>query len=345
MEYRTIANTDLEVSKICLGTMNMGQQNTEAEGHEQIEFAMAKGVNFIDTAEMYPVPPDPTLQGKTEEFIGSWFKKSGKRNDLILATKASFGPAISCRSNGDSYSRQSVIDAINGSLHRLGVDHIDLYQIHRPTRETNFFGPRGYTGDEKFDDGGIEETLDTLTGLVKEGKVRYVGVSNETPWGVSEYLRLAKEKDMARIVTIQNQYSLLNRTFEVGLSEFAIREGVELLAYSPLSKGVLSGKYLEGARPEGARFTLWDRDIDRYNPDHVQPVIKAYKALAEKYDMSLATMALGFVNSRKFLASNIIGARTIDQLEEDIASIDVHLSQELLKEIAQIYFAMPDPHA
>lgn len=345
MEYRTIANTDLKVSKICFGTMNIGQQNTEAEGHEQLDYSLSKDVNFIDTAEMYPVPPDPTLQGITETFIGNWFRKSERRNDVVLATKASYGPAISTRDNGFSFGKKSLEDALAGSLDRLGVDHIDLYQIHRPARETNFFGPRGYTGDENPDDGGIEETLETLGEFIKAGKVRYIGVSNETPWGVSEYLRLAREKNLPRIVTIQNQYSLLNRTYEVGLSEFAMREDVELLAYSPLSKGVLSGKYLDGVRPEGARFTLWDRDKERYNPEHVQPVIKAYKALAEKHGLSLATMSLAFVNSRKFLGANIIGARTMEQLQEDIDSIDVTLSDEILEEIAQLYFTMPDPHS
>lgn len=323
----------------------MGQQNTEAEAHEQLDYAVSQGVNFIDTAEMYPVPPDPKLQGTTETFVGNWFKKSGKRNELILATKASIGPAISCRANGDSFSRQSVLDAFDGSLTRLGVDHVDLYQIHRPARETNFFGPRGYTGEENPDDGGIEETLTTLTELVKAGKVRYIGVSNETPWGVAEYLRLAREKGLERIVTIQNQYSLLNRTFEVGLSEFAMREKVELLAYSPLSKGVLTGKYLGGARPEGTRFALWERDIDRYNPDHVQPALERYVALAKKHDLHPAEMALAFVNSRKFLAANIIGARTMDQLQMDIATIDPTLSAEILEAINDIYRTMPDPHA
>lgn len=345
MEYRTITNTDLKVSKICLGTMNMGQFNTEEESHEQLDCALSAGVNFIDTAEMYPVPPDPKLQGTTETYIGNWFKKTGKRNEVILASKASLGPAISCRDNGDSYSRQSVLDAIEGSLTRLGVDCIDLYQIHRPVRETNFFGPRGYTGDENPGDGGIEETLTILTELVKEGKIRYIGVSNETAWGVHEYLRLSKEKGLARIVTIQNQYSLLNRTFEVGLSEFAMREGVELLAYSPLSKGVLSGKYIGGVIPKGSRFDFALRDFDRYNPEHAQPAIEAYAKLAKENDMEPAELALAFVNSRKFLASNIIGAHTMEQLKMDINSIDIALSDQVLDEIQRLYTVMPDPCA
>jgi len=345
MEYRTISSTDLKVSKICLGTMNWGQFNTEAEAHEQMDYALEQGVNFLDTAEMYPVPPDPKLQGTTERYIGNWFKKTGRRSAVILATKASLGDAITSRSNGLNYSRQSVLDAIDGSLARLQVEYLDLYQIHRPARATNFFGPRGYTGFENPADGGIEETLETLTELVKVGKVRYVGVSNETPWGISEYLRLAREKGLARIVTTQNQYSLINRTYEIGLSEFAMREKVELLAYSPLSKGVLSGKYLGGVIPPDSRFAFSLRDADRYNPIQAQPAIAAYSDLAKENGMTPAEMALAFVNSRPFLAANIIGARTMAQLKEDINTINIKLDDEVMAKIAKIYALMPDPHA
>jgi aryl-alcohol dehydrogenase-like predicted oxidoreductase len=237
-----------------------------------------------------------------------------------------------------------VIGAIEGSLERLQVEHIDLYQIHRPARKANFHGPRGYTGYEDPDDGSIEETLETLTELVKEGKVRYIGVSNETPWGVAEYLRLSREKGLERIVTNQTQYSLLNRTFEIGLSEFAMREKVELLAYSPLSKGSLTGKYLGGVVPPDSRFAFSTRDMDRYNPEQAQPAIEAYVELAKRYGLDPAQMALAFVNSRPFLAANIIGARTAEQLETDIASIDLKLSDEVLEGIHDIYTRMPDPH-
>lgn len=347
MKYHTIKNTDLKVSKICLGTMNWGQFNTKEEAHEQLDYALAHEVNFIDTAEMYPVPPDPKLQGTTETWIGEWIEKRGKRDDFILASKVSGrGREMGTRQGPTKLSREQILTAIDGTLSRLKTDYLDLYQVHFPDRKANTFGIRGF---EEINDAEdvvtIEETLETLTELVKVGKVRYVGISNETPWGVYEYLRLHREKGLARIVTIQNQYSLLNRTFEIGLSEFALREGLELLAYSPLSKGVLSGKYLGGVIPEGSRFAYAKRDIERYNPEHAQPAIQAYAVLAKKYDLTLATMSLAFVNSRKFLAANIIGARTMEQLEENINSINVELPAELLAEIDHIYQTMPDPHA
>jgi len=347
MKYRTIARTDLNVSKICLGTMNWGTFNTEAEAHEQLDYALSHGVNFIDTAEMYPVPPDPKLQGTTETWIGNWIEKRGKRDDFYLASKVSGrGREMGTRPGPSKLSREQILTAIDGTLARLKTDYLDLYQVHFPDRATNCFGKRGFEMIEDVADVvSIEETLGTLDELVRVGKVRYIGVSNETPWGVSEYLRLAHEKGWARIITTQNQYSLLNRTYEVGLSEFALRAGVELLAYSPLSKSVLSGKYIGGVIPPDSRFAYSMRDFDRYNPEHAQPAIEAYCKLAKDNDMTPASLALAFVNSRPFLAANIIGAKTMQQLDEDISSIEIQLSEDILTAITQIYKTMPDPHA
>lgn len=325
--------------------MNIGTYNTEEEGHEQLDFALSEGVNFIDTAEMYPVPPTPELQGKTEAYIGNWIEKRGKRDDFILASKViGRGREMRTRMSPSKLSREQILAAVNGSLERLKTDYLDLYQVHFPDRATNIWGKRGFEAIEDAEDVvDIAETLETLDEIVKAGKVRYVGVSNETPWGVSRYLNLAEKNDWPRIATIQNQYSLLNRTFEVGLSEFSMREGVELLAYSPLNKSVLAGKYLGGVIPEGSRFAYSKRDFDRYNPEHAQPAIEKYKALAEANGMSLVELSLAFVNSRSFLASNIIGATTIEQLKEDIGSIDVTLSEDVMAAIAEIYLEHPDP--
>ena len=351
MKYHTIAGTDMKVSKICLGTMNMGQQNSEAEAHEQLDYALAHEVNFIDTAEMYPVPsePDKSTQGITETYIGNWITKRGKRDDFYLTSKVIGsgvgGRGVITRPGPFGPTAEQMVRAVDDSLMRLQTDYIDLYQIHFPSRPVNCFGQRGIEDiDDAEDVVSIAETVRGLDALVKAGKVRYVGVSNENAWGVHEYLRVAEEENLARIVTIQNQYSLLNRTFEIGLSEFALREGVELLAYSPLSTGVLSGKYLDGALPEGARHTLFERTRARYVTDSVNTAVHAYNELAKLHDLSLSQMALAFVNSRKFVASNIIGATTMEQLKENIGSIDIELSDEVRARIADIYREMPDPH-
>ena len=346
MKYTKLSHTDIEVSKLCLGTMNWGQQNTEEEAHVQLDMAMEAGINFIDTAEMYPIPPTKEKQGNTEKILGSWLKKRGKRNDLIITSKVSSrnqAALMGTRNASQGLSEKNIQEAIDGSLSRLGVDYIDLYQVHTPDRKTNNFGVRGYAVHRPEEDHvPIAETLSALAGLVKSGKVRHIGVSNETPWGLSEYLRVAREENMPKIITVQNQYSLINRTYEIGMSEFSFREGIGLLAYSPLSKGVLSGKYLGGARPEGTRFALFLRDIERYNPDHAQGAIQAYIDLAKKYDLDPSVMALAFVNSRPFVNANIIGARTPEQFKADVGSIDVELPAELLAEIDHLYTVMPD---
>jgi aryl-alcohol dehydrogenase-like predicted oxidoreductase len=354
MQYKKIPGTDIEVPTICLGSMTWGQQNTEAQAHEQLDYAVEeKGLKFIDTAEMYPVPPTPELQGTTESFIGTWLEKRGKRDDLVIASKVTPSNMIRTREislkadeSKSRLDRKSIREAIEGSFKRLNVDYLDLYQVHYPERNANFFGARGFTELDPADDATeIEETLDAMTELVKEGKVRAIGVSNETPWGINEYLRFSREKGLARISTTQNQYSLTNRTYEIGLSEIGLRENVGLLAYSPLAMGVLSGKYLGGARPEGARFTLTNRNSDRYNSDAVQPAVAAYLEIAKKHEIDPSAMAIAFVASRPFVTSAIFGATNLDQLKTNISAGELTLSPEILAEIDTVYKTYPDPSA
>lgn len=346
MQYKKIGNTDIEVPVICLGTMTWGQQNTEAEAHEQLNYAVdERGIKFIDTAEIYPVPPTGELQGTTERFIGTWLKNRSDREDLYIASKVAPAQFITTRAVGDvpKLDKKSLHDAIDGTLERLQTDYVDLYQIHWPERQTNFFGARAYEHNAEDASTPIRETLEALDELVKAGKVRQIGVSNETPWGVNEYLRLAREENLPRIATIQNQYSLTNRTFEIGLSEIAIKENVGLLAYSSLNMGVLTGKYLGGAQPAGARFTIQQRNSARYNPEHAQEAVFKYVELAKKYDMSPAELALAFVAAQQFTTSVIIGATSLEQLKTCIDAGELELSSELLADIQKIYEVHPDP--
>lgn len=345
MQTRKLGSSDLEVPVICLGTMNWGQQNNEEQAHQQLDYAInERGLTFIDTAEMYPVPPERERQGRTETYIGNWLKKRGRRDDLTIATKIAAGMFIQTRDTGPipRYDRKSIREAIDGSLQRLQTDYVDLYQVHFPERKTNFFGIRGYSHDPNDESTPIEETLDALGELVKEGKVRYIGVSNETPWGVNQYLKIAEKKSLPRIVSIQNQYSLLNRTFEIGLAEIASKENIGLLAYSSLNMGVLTGKYLNGAKPAGARFTLFERNQDRYNPENAQEAIKAYIELAQDNGLKPEHLALGFVISRSFTTSVIVGATSVEQLKSDIDSADITLSEQVLKGIESIHNKYPD---
>lgn len=349
MQHKNIPGTDISVPIICLGSMNWGQQNTEPQSHEQLDYALSKGINFIDTAEIYPVPPEKEKQGTTERYIGSWLKKRGKRDDLVIASKVCASNTIQTRPYADGtqtrYTREQIRVAIEGSLMRLGTDYLDLYQVHWPERRTNFFGVRNVDFVDETQSTPIEETLSALHELVKEGKVRAIGVSNETPWGVSEYLRLSREKGLTRISTIQNQYSLTNRSFEIGLSEISMKEDVGLLSYSSLSGGALSGKYIDGARPAGARFTLYTRNADRYNNQHVQPAIEKYVALARESGLDPSAMALAFCARQPFMTSVIIGATTLEQLATDIEAGDLVLPKDVLAGIDVIYRAMPDPQA
>jgi aryl-alcohol dehydrogenase-like predicted oxidoreductase len=342
MKYRPLGRTGLEVSLIGLGTMTFGQQNSEAEAHEQLDHALAQGVNFIDTAEMYPVPPMAETQGRTETFIGSWLKKRGGRDRVVVATKFT-GPAdMPWIRGGPRTSRSHIRQAVEASLKRLQTEYVDLYQVHWPDRKTNYFGRLGYTAAEDVNAIPIEETLEALAELVTAGKVRHIGVSNETPWGVMEYLRLSRDRNWPRIVSIQNPYNLLNRSFEIGLAEFAHREQVGLLAYSPLAFGVLSGKYLDGARPDGARLTLFSR-FQRYTGEAPETAVRDYVALARKHGLDPAQMALAYVNSRPFTTSTLIAATTMAQLRVNLASVELVLPAEVLEGIERIHRRCTNP--
>lgn len=343
MITRPLGQTDLNLSLITLGTMTWGQQNTEAEAHAQIEQALAAGVNCLDTAEMYPVPPRAETYTLTEQYIGSWLRKTGRRNEIILATKI-IGPGmVNYIRGGPRLTTDQVIAACEASLKRLHTDVIDLYQVHWPERPTNYFGTLNYTHQDRVG-APIEETLRALDQLVRDGKVRHVGVSNETPWGVAEYLRLSREARLPRIASIQNPYSLLNRSFEIGLAEFAHREQVGLLAYSPLAFGMLSGKYLGDTWPEDARLTLFKR-FSRYNGEQGIAATRAYVALAREHGLDPVHLALAFVNQQPFVTSNIIGATTEAQLAANLASASVTLTDELMKGIEAIHqrYTIPCP--
>ncbi|AMX03244.1 NADP(H)-dependent aldo-keto reductase [Microbulbifer thermotolerans] len=345
MKYRRLGQTDLKVSQICLGTMTYGEQNTEAEAFEQLDYALDQGVNFIDCAEMYPVPPRPETQGRTEEYIGNWLAARGNRDKVILATKVAGRGEINSGVNhirgGPRLSREQVLEACDGSLKRLRTDYIDLYQIHWPERRTNIFGRRSY--EHSCDYGiAIAETLDALEALIKAGKVRHIGISNETPWGIHHYLWLAAHDGKPRIASIQNPYNLLNRIFEIGCAEMAIREQCGLLAYSPLAFGVLSGKYLGRRWPEDARLTLFPR-FQRYTNERALQATETYVKIARQHGLDPAQMALAFVNQQPFVTSNIIGATTMEQLKNNIASIDVRLSDDLLMAIESVYAMNPNP--
>ena len=339
MQYRQLGRTDLKVSKICLGTMTFGEQNTEAQAHEQLDIALGAGVNFIDTAEMYPVAPSAETQGRTEEYIGSWLKARGNRDQIILASKVA-GPADwvdYIRSGYLRFDRQNITVALEASLQRLQTDYLDLYQLHWPERNTNYFGKLAYpAGEDGVDLTPLAETLSVLKEFIDAGKIRYVGLSNETPWGIMKFLSVAEQHGLPRVVSVQNPYNLLNRSFEVGLSEVAMRERTGLLAYSPLAFGVLSGKYLNGQRPQGARLTLWDR-FSRYNGEIATAATQAYVDLAKQHKLNPAQMALAFVTSRPFVTSNIIGATTKEQLETNLASADLRLAEDVLNEIESIH--------
>ena len=343
MRYQTLANTDLNISKLCLGTMTWGEQNTEQQAHQQLDYALDQGINFIDTAEMYPVPPQGDTQGTTECHIGSWFKSRNNRDKVILATKvAGPGDWLGYLRGGPRLNREHIQQAVDASLKRLQTDYIDLYQLHWPDRHTNYFGQLSYIHNEEEVATPLLETLEALNEQVKAGKIRHVGVSNETPWGVMKYLQLAEAHNLPRMVSIQNPYSLLNRTFEIGLAEIAHRENTPLLAYSPLGFGVLSGKYLGGAWPEHARLTLYKR-FQRYTSEKADIATQAYVDLAREHQLDPAQMALAFVNERSFMASNIIGATTMEQLASNIASIELTLSDEVIAGIEAIHQQMPNP--
>ncbi|MCG8155451.1 NADP(H)-dependent aldo-keto reductase [Brenneria goodwinii] len=346
MLYHRIPHSALEVSVLSLGTMTFGEQNSEAEAHAQLDHAIAAGVNLIDTAEMYPVPPRAETQGLTESYIGSWLKSRGGREKLILASKVA-GPVRGNDSGirpQQALDRKNIRDALDASLTRLNTDYLDLYQLHWPQRQTNCFGKLNYQYTDEKPAVTLLETLEALNEQVRAGKIRYIGVSNETPWGVMRYLHLAEKHDLPRIVSIQNPYSLLNRSFEVGLAEISQHEGVELLAYSALAFGTLTGKYLNGAKPVGARNTLFSRFV-RYSAPHTEQAIAEYVALAQRHGLDPAQMALAFVRQQPFVATTLLGATSVGQLQTNLASLDLTLDREILDELEAIHrrFTIPAP--
>jgi len=343
MKFTTLPNTNIKISKICLGTMTFGQQNTEAEGHAQMDYAFEKGVNFFDTAEMYSVPARQETYGNSEKIIGTWFKKTGKREEVILASKiAGPSPTFTYMRDKIDFSPESLKFALDQSLKRLQTDYIDLYQLHWPERKTNMFGQRGFTVQDDAWEDNIHDVLETLDGFIKQGKIKNIGVSNENAWGIMRFLEENKYNNLPRIKTIQNPYSLLNRQFEVASSEVCLRENVGLLAYSPLAFGVLSGKYLSGKMLPNYRIALFPQ-YSRYNSAKCTEATQLYQEIAHKHGLNLTEMALAFVNQQAFMSSTIIGATTMDQLKENIASIDVVLSDEIITEINAVQAIIPDP--
>ncbi len=346
MIYRSLGNTDIKVSLIALGTMTYGEQNTEAEAFEQMDYAFEQGINFFDVAEMYPIPPNQETYGASEVMVGNWLKARGVRDKVVVATKVTgnvgHNSGFEYIRGGPRLSAAHIKQAVEGSLKRLQTDVIDLYQLHWPERTTNFFGRLGFQQAKDEDVYSLQESLSAMSDLVAEGKVRTVGLSNETPWGVMESCRLANEFDIPRVVSVQNPYNLLNRTYEVGLSEISIREQIGLLAYSPLAFGVLTGKYIGGAKPEKARLTLYTR-FGRYNNPQSEVATEAYAKLAAEHGLSLTELALAFVNQQQFLTANIIGATTMEQLRADIDSVNTHLSDEALEGIEAIHRENSNP--
>jgi len=343
MNYKKLGNTDINLSTICLGTMTWGEQNSEEEGFQQMDYALDQGVNFWDTAELYSIPPKAETFGHTEIIIGNWFKKTKKRKQVILATKVC-GPMRSyVRGGGNQYGVKNITEALEGSLKRLQTDYIDLYQLHWPERNTNMFGRLGYEHNDVGDWNKFEDILGNLKKFVDDGKIRHVGLSNETPWGTKKFLEVAKEKRLPRMMSVQNPYNLLNRTYEVGLAEISIRDQIGLLAYSPLAIGYLTGKYRNNQIPKKSRLDV-DRDFwTRYNKPNAEKAVEAYYQIAKKNNIDMAQMSLKFCEIQPFVTSVIIGATTMEQLKTDIESVNVKLTDEIIKEINEVQKIYPNP--
>ena len=342
MNYKKLGNTDLNVSTICLGTMTWGEQNTQNEAFEQMDYSLDNGVNFWDTAELYAVPPKAETYGHTETIIGNWFEKTKKRKDVILASKVG-GPSRKYMRNGEnSFTGKNLENALHGSLKRLKTDYIDLYQLHWPERNVNNFGRLGYEHKEN-DWNKFEDVLENLKKFIEEGKIRYVGLSNETPWGVMNYLQLAKDKNLPRMMSIQNPYSLLNRSYEVGLAEVSIRENIGCLSYSPLASGYLTGKYRNKQFPKGSRM---ERDFDfwtRYRKPNMEEAVEDYYKISQKFDLDMSQMSIKFCEVQDFMTSVIIGATTMEQLKTNVESVKVNLDSEVIKEINNVQKKYPNP--
>ena len=343
MNYKKLGNTDIDVSSICLGTMTWGEQNTQNEGFVQMDYALEQGVNFWDTAEIYSIPPKQETFGYTETIIGNWFKKTKKRNKVILASKVCGPMREYVRGGGNQFGTKNITEALEGSLQRLKTDYIDLYQLHWPERKTNFFGKLGYDHDDSAEWTKFEDILGSLKKFIDQGKIRHVGLSNETPWGLSKFLELSKSKNLPRMLSVQNPYNLLNRTYEVGLAEISVRERAGLLAYSPLACGYLSGKYRNNQMPKGTRIERDGEFWTRYNKLNSNKAIDLYYEISNKYGLNLAQMSLKFLEIQPFVTSIIIGATTMEQLKTNIESVNVNLTDEIIKEINEVQTIYPNP--
>ena len=348
MKYRKLGTTNIDLSVICLGTMTWGEQNSQAEAFEQMDYSFERGINFFDTAELYAIMPRKETYGKTEEIIGNWFREKKNRDKIILASKiVSKSDGLEWIREGSKYlgfDKKNMNEAIDASLKRLKTDYIDLYQLHWPERKVPKFGTLDYKYDPSDTDWTpIEQVLENLQQLIKIGKIRCVGISNETPWGMMKFLEIAKEKNLPRVMSIQNVYSLVNRVFDIANSEVSIRENCGLLAYSPLAGGRLSGKYIENKNPKNARYTLWPQRFSRHHTKRGEIAINKYVKLSKKYGIPPSTFANAFVNDRPFVTSNIIGATSMEQLKENIDSVETSLSKEMLKEIEDVHLSDPNP--
>jgi aryl-alcohol dehydrogenase-like predicted oxidoreductase len=343
MNYKKLGNTDIDVSTICLGTMTWGEQNTQEEGFEQMNFAIEKGVNFWDTAEIYSIPPKAETFGDTEVIIGNWFEKMKKRDKVILASKVCGPMREYVRGGGNQFGEKNIAEALEGSLKRLKTEYIDLYQLHWPERNTNFFGKLGYEHKENNEWTKFEDILGNLKRFIDQGKIRHVGLSNETAWGLLKCLEISKDKNLPRMLSVQNPYNLLNRTYEIGLAEISVREQAGLLAYSPLAIGFLSGKYRNKQKPKNSRLerdgTFWTR----YNKPNAENAVEAYYKIAKKHNLDLAQMSLKFLEIQPFVTSVIIGATTMEQLKTNIESVNVDLTNEIINEINEVQTIYPNP--
>ena len=343
MNYKKLGNTDLEVSTICLGTMTWGEQNTQEEGFEQMNYALDEGVNFWDTAEIYSIPPKQETFGDTEVIIGNWFEKTKKRDKVILASKVCGPMREYVRGGGNQFGEKNITEALEGSLKRLKTDCIDLYQLHWPERKTNFFGKLGYEHDDNNEWTRFEDILGYLKRFIDQGKIKHVGLSNETSWGLSKFLELSKDQNLPRVLSIQNPYNLLNRTYEVGLAEMSVREQAGLLAYSPLACGYLSGKYRENKLPKNSRI---ERDGDfwtRYQKPNMNMAVDAYYKISKKHNLDMSQMSLKFIEMQPFITSVIIGATTMEQLKKNIESVNIKLTDEIINEINEVQAIYPNP--
>ena len=343
MKFKKLGGTDLEVSLICLGTMTYGEQNSQEEGFEQMDYALEKGINFFDTAELYAIPAKKETYGKTEEIIGNWFGIKKNRSKIILATKIS-GPGLDwIRGGKNQYSKNNINTAVEESLKRLKTDYIDLYQLHWPERSTNFFGKLGYEHKDNEEWNNFEEILNSLDNLIREGKIRHVGLSNETAWGLSKFIELSNKKNLPRMMSVQNPYNLLNRTYEIGLAEISIRELSGLLAYSPLAFGFLSGKYRNSKMPRGSRMELFGDYFSRYKSDNASKAIEEYYKIATNYNLDFAQMSIKFCEIQNFMTSVIIGATNMEQLKTNIESVNVNLTNEILNKINNVHKLITNP--